>query len=183
MSGHSKARLPVWNLPKMFQTNIKNEREIQMSLKITGQSWNCQNACKFNCCSEIFLPMNQKQKDSFEQRRFFIVDNNYTNWVWISFHKSLLVEKLDKGFRKISFFDEQPFRIVFNPYRNCDELYIPDKCSKLMENGKCKIFRARPDICSKALCPVFDLRRSVQFYAEKGLLKDKLEARKRGELK
>jgi hypothetical protein len=41
----------------------------------------------------------------------------------------------------------------------------------LLPNGKCKVYRARPEICKKADCPVFTKSKEIRWYAEHGKLK------------
>jgi Fe-S-cluster containining protein len=154
-----------------------------MSIKLEGKDWECMNQCKSNCCSEIFLPLSPAQKTSFEKEGFWIADNNFTDYDWLNYHKALVIEKKDKGFRKISLQKDVSFEFIYNPYTNFEEIHILDKCSKLLPDGRCKVYRARPVICKKSLCIVFDIRKAITHYGEKGLLKDKVEAYRRGELK
>ena len=154
-----------------------------MSLKIEGKSWNCNNQCKSDCCSEIFLPITVDQRTSFEKTRSFEVDNNYADFTWLSYHKAYTIEKLDSGKRKLTLKEGLSWKIIFNPFRNCDEIYVGDKCSKLLPDGKCKIYRARPQICQKAQCPVFSTIAKIQFYGLNGKLKRQVEEYKAGELK
>jgi Fe-S-cluster containining protein len=155
-----------------------------MTLKISGKDWTCNRQCKSDCCSEIYLPLNPEQKKSFEADGSWVVDNNYSDFGWMEYHKCLKIEKLKGGDRKITFLGGNvQHKIVFNPFKNTDEIYILDKCTKLLTDGRCKVYRARPEICKKALCPVFDIRASLQFYAQNGRLKEPYEAYKRGELK
>lgn len=153
-------------------------------IKIQGTEWVCNNQCKKNCCSELFLPMPPAYKKMFVESGYWIANNNYTDYTWLAYHKAIITEKLPNGDRKIFLAKDVEYRIVFNPHKGYEEIYVQNKCSMLLDNNKCKVYRARPQICRKALCPVFDIRKSIQFYAENGnILKDKIEAYKRGELK
>lgn len=73
----------------------------------------------------------------------------------------------------ISIKDKAYYEIIFNPFKNIDEIHILDKCKMLLPNNKCKIYRARPDICAKAECILFSkaLNENLRFYAKNGLLK------------
>jgi Fe-S-cluster containining protein len=127
--------------------------------------------------------LSKEQRKSFEEQGFWIANNNYTDYQWIQYHKSLKIEKMKGGTRKITFLKNVPLTIIFNTYKKTDEIYLLDKCTKLLPDNKCKIFRGRPQICRKARCIVFDKSPEIQFYAENGILKDKIEAYKKGELK
>lgn len=92
----------------------------------------------------------------------------------MEFHKLIGTEKMHNGNRKIFLKDSVDYKIIFNPFKGYDELYIQDKCMMLMQDNKCKVFRNRPEICKKASCPIFDKNPEIQFYAENGVLKDVL---------
>jgi len=150
-----------------------------MSLKIITKEFSCNNQCLSNCCSEIFLPMPPQFKKMFEEHGYWITDNNYCDWEYLSYHKAIVIEKLEKGHRKLSLTGETPFKFIFNPFRGYDELYIQDRCQMILPDHKCKIFRGRPRICRHAECVVFSPKKEIQHYAENGLLKDALKKEKR----
>jgi len=154
-----------------------------MTIKITGKDWTCNNQCRGNCCSEIFLPLPPAYKTSFLEKGFYIANNNYSDYRWLEFHKVIIMEKMPSGDRKISLKEGTEYKIIFNPFKGYDELYVKDVCMMLRQDLKCKVFRARPDICKKSRCIVFDNSLEIQFYAENGLLKEKIEAYRKGELK
>lgn len=150
-----------------------------MAIKIIGKDWACNNDCGQSCCDEIFLPMPPQFKKMFEEHGYWITDNNYTDWEWLSYHKAIVIEKLEKGHRKLSLSGTTSFEFKFNPFRGYDELYIKDKCQMILTDHKCKIFRGRPQICRRAECIVFSPKKEIQYYAENGLLKPAFDKEKR----
>jgi hypothetical protein len=152
-------------------------------MKLFGKVWQCNNTCGKDCCSELFLPMDKLSKASFDAHGSWIVSPNYADFEWLSYHKSLTIEKLPSGNRKITFSKNVPYKYVYNPYRKMDEIHIIDKCDKLLNDGKCKIFRARPQICKVADCPVFSNKAEIIHYGKNGLLKEQHEKYLKGELK
>jgi hypothetical protein len=149
--------------------------DILMTIKIQTKEWECSNQCGSDCCSDIFLPMPPQYRKMFEEHRYWITDNNYTDWDWLSYHKSIVIEKLAKGHRKLYLTGDTAFEFIFNPFRGYDELYISEQCSKLLPNHKCKIFRARPVICRRGQCVVFSKNPELNHYAIKGKLRDVYE--------
>lgn len=152
-----------------------------MALKVQGKSWECNNQCKSNCCSELFLPLDSEQHTSVLMNGHFIAHPNYTDWEWLGYHDSVKIEKTRvHGRRKILVL--RPFVVKYNNTINKYMLYIEDKCVKLMPDGRCRIYKKRPEICKKGECVVFSIKKKIQWYAENGLLKDKLEAYRNGKL-
>lgn len=148
-----------------------------MTIKIKGIPWNCGNSCKANCCSEIFLPLPTAYRDMFEEHGYWIANSNYSDWRWMEFHKEVKTEKMDGGSRKI-WIDHVNFDIIFNPFQGYDEIHIHSPCSMLLPDNKCKVFRSRPEICKRAECIFFSKKPELRFYAEYGMLRDKLKEAK-----
>lgn len=166
----------------LILTNLWLENNNVMVLKIKGKEWKCNCQCQSNCCSEVFLPINQAQKKSIQEKGFWYVDHDYTDFRWLKLHKIFKVEKTsNKKERKITILKTK-YEFKYNQFINQEMLYVQDKCSMLLPDNKCKIFRNRPDICKKAECIVFSIKKSIRWYGENGTLKDKVEAYKRGEL-
>lgn len=153
-----------------------------MVIKIQGKDYSCKQECKSNCCSEIFLPLSFYQKRTFEEQGFFQANNNYMDYEWLGYHKGVIIEKLDKGNRNISVCKNVIYTMLFNAFSNNYQLHILDKCSKLQPDNKCKVYRSRPEICRKALCPLKDDREVTKFFAEHGLLKEAIQSYRKGEL-
>ena len=152
-------------------------------LKTKAKNWNCNNICGVNCCSEIFLHLTPEQRVSFDTEGFFIAPSEYSDWRWVGFHKNVFLEKLKDGSRKVSLSPDVEYEIIFNDTISMDVIKVKDKCSKLMSNGKCKVYRARPDICSRAECPVFSTNPRAIWYAKHSILKEAREKVESGELK
>jgi hypothetical protein len=151
---------------------VDSDGDVSMTIKILTKEFVCNNQCKSDCCSEIFLPMPPQYKKMFIEHGYWIADQNYTDYDWLSYHKSIKIEKLEKGYRKLSFSGTTPFDFIFNPFRGYDELYIKDKCSKIMDNHKCKIFRGRPVICRRGQCVIFTKNSELNHYAINGTLSE-----------
>ena len=146
-------------------------------VKIAGKSWSCNLQCQgnpkdgiSNCCSEIFIPVNPDQRISIENNNYFIAKSTLVDWEWLKLHDGLTIEKLSNGDRKISVNKSYTFK--FNLFMGKDMLYIEDRCKMLLKDGRCKIYRARPQACRKAECPVYSNKLSIRFYAQNGVLKN-----------
>lgn len=146
-----------------------------------AKPWQCNNQCKSSCCNAMWLRVTPEERASINKRGYFIVKSDYCDWRWMQFHNQVKVEKLDGGLRKIIIM--KPIdKIVYNPYVKSDFIYIEGKCDKLMENGRCKIYRNRPIACKLAECPVFSENSSKQWFAENSYLKEQLDKYRKGEL-
>lgn len=150
------------------------------------REWRCNNQCKHSCCNALWLKVTPEQRASINKRGYFIVDKDYIpdkgDWRWVEFHKQVKVEKQDGGMKKIIIL--KPIdKILYNPFQKCDFIYIEGKCNKLMKDGRCKIYRNRPNACKVAECPVFSENSERQWFAENSYLKEQLEKYRKGELK
>ena len=154
-----------------------------MVLKIRGKDWSCKNQCMSNCCSEIFFPLNPEQRVCYDQNGYWIAPHDYTDWDWVKMHNAVQVTKLTDGQRRISVSDDVDKKIIYNSLLSMDMLRVEDKCRNLLKDGRCKVYRARPQICKKADCPVFTVDPKVIWYAKIGFLKEQREKYERGELK
>lgn len=152
-----------------------------MAIKVTGKIWQCNNQCNSNCCSEVWLKINPEQRYSLEKQGYFIAEPDLSEWRWVEFHKKLNIEKLAKGKRKISVRNDD-YKIRWNEYLNTDMVYVKDKCIQLLPDNRCRVYRNRPMVCKIGECAVFSIKKKIQWYGENGLLKDKIEAYRKGEL-
>lgn len=151
-------------------------------LKIRGKVFSCKNNCGSNCCSSVWLKLSPDQRVSLTNKGFFVVKHDYTSWRWLKFHKKFKIDKLDKGDRKITVLTKD-YKIKWNPFENSDFIYVEDKCIQLKPDNKCKVYRNRPKICGVGECIVFSKRKSLQWMAENGHLKEAIEKYRSGELK
>ena len=64
-----------------------------------------------------------------------------------------------------------------------DMLYIDEKCGKLLPDGRCKVYRARPMICKTAECQIFTPNKIINWYAKNSkYMKEAREKFEKGEL-
>lgn len=136
------------------------------------KEWTCHNQCKSNCCSDFFLPLTDKQKEDFEKNGYVKVTNSYADFRWLKYHKSVTIEK-SHVLRTIKFNKKDfEWKIIYNPILKTNMLWINDKCTKLLSNGKCGIYRMRPKACRVSKCPVYSGDKLLKWYADNGVLKD-----------
>lgn len=154
-----------------------------MAIKIHGKDWSCNNQCQSNCCSEIFLVLDEEQKQSYETKGYFIADNNYNDYNWLKLNKALKIKKLLGGNRQITIDKTYKSKLLYHPVIKKDILYIDNKCSKLLDNGRCGIYRIRPQACRKGRCFVFEDNAELNWIAMNGKLKEKRLLYEKGELK
>lgn len=143
---------------------------MEMGLKLKGKTWNCNNQCGADCCSDLFLYLSPSQRVELENERNYTVPSNYTDFKWLKLHKGVKIEKMLGGNRKIT--PLKKYKIIFHPHLGTDMLYMVDKCSKLLPNGRCKIYRSRPEACRNADCILFTKNKIIRWYGETGVLKD-----------
>jgi Fe-S-cluster containining protein len=146
-----------------------------MTYKVLDKKFDCHRDCGFNCCSEIFLDLPPGYKKSFEENGYFIAGNNYSDYEWLGYHDDVVLEKLPKGNRKISIKPGIEFELIFNPFRGYEMLRMNSVCNKLESDGRCKIYRSRPEICKAALCTVFTDKPTIKWFAQNGVLRDILK--------
>lgn len=151
-------------------------------MKKERKEWVCNNTCGFNCCSEIFLPVTPIQRMFINKKGYFVVEEDYTDFKWLGYHDAFDIKELDEGKKKI-IVKTKDYKYYWNPYVKKHMIYIKNKCNKILDDNKCSIFEDRPVICMKAECPVFSEKKKIRWYGKKGLLKEKVEAYKKGELK
>jgi len=137
-----------------------------------------------NCCSEVFLPLNKAQQKSIEEERSWTVDANFTDFKWLKYHKAFnVINTGNRGERLIQIKEGYDYEFKKHPFLPAHTfLYVQDKCSMLLSDGRCKVFRNRPEICKKAECIVFNERPVINWYGKNGLLADKVKDYEEGRL-
>jgi len=153
-----------------------------MVMRVQGKRWSCRNQCGSNCCSEIFLPVNKYHMKTIKEEGYFIVDNNYSDFIWVGYHPSLEIKKLDRTKRMINVLTKD-YEFKYHEIIGMHMLFINEPCKHLQKDGKCKIYRKAPEICRKAECPVFTDNPDIFWYAKNGKLKEAREKYEKGELK
>lgn len=133
-----------------------------------GRSWQCNNQCGSDCCSEIFLPLSDMQKETLARGHYF-AGPNYTDWKWLGYHPGVKVQKIGIK-RKIIPLKE--YTIKYNEALGKHMLHMETRCGKLMPDRRCKVYRSRPEVCKKAECIVYSDRPWIRWYGKNGLLKD-----------
>jgi len=134
---------------------------------VKGKEYSCNSRwCKSNCCSDFFLKVNQEQEQSVLKDRFFIVENDYGDFTLIGYREGLSLERIDKRTHIIRIDDGIEFELKHNPHNKVNYIYIQKKCDKLLSNGRCKIYRSRPQICRSILCPVQSDRPEIKWFAK-----------------
>jgi len=152
-----------------------------MTLKVEGKVWDCKNQCKNNCCSSVWLKISPEQRVSLKNKGYFVAKHDYTDFRWLGYHKQFKIDKLDKGDRKITL-RTKDYKIQWNPFVNSDFLYVEDRCIQLKPNNLCKVYRNRPKMCAVGECIVFSRKKSLQWMAENGHLKEAIEKYRKGDL-
>lgn len=152
-----------------------------MRINKGGKEWSCDNQCKSNCCSSVFLVIDSEQLISLKKYGFYYAHDKYSDWDWLSFHKMFKIE--DEGDRKKITLKTDEYEIKYNDYLQENMLYVDDKCEHIMEDNRCAIFEDRPKVCRISECPVFSFKKKIQWYAVNGKLKEQWQKYKDGELK
>lgn len=137
------------------------------------KEWMCNNNCKKDCCSDLFIVLTDALKDAYEKSGCLILNSKYLDFRWVALHKGITVQKPDAKTRKIIISDDINKKIVFNPHNNRHYLYIETSCSKIDKDGKCKIYRARPNICRFAKCTFSSVVPETHWFWESGIYGEK----------
>jgi len=142
-----------------------------------AKEWSCNNQCKSNCCSEIFLELSPEQREQFERDETFIQEKDEVEklegldfYRWLRFHEQFAVQNMLDGRKKI-IFKGKIFDIKYNPFLSKDLLYVDDPCQKLNDDYFCTVYGNRPKMCKLAKCPVFDASVRIRWFAKHGKLK------------
>ncbi len=135
------------------------------------KKWSCNNQCKTNCCQELFLILDEKQKQSYHKTKSYFVDKSYCEWRWLSFRNAVKYKKIGKKY-KLHILKQFKQKVLFNPLINKWILHIEDDCNKLMPDNRCKVYRNRPVTCQIGDCPVFSNEPKIAWLGENGMLKD-----------
>lgn len=142
------------------------------------RTWSCCNQCKSDCCSEVFLNLTDSQKEQWEKKKAIFMTKRKDVYRYLSFHKGIellpvnkmtYILKVKRGIKR---------ELKKNPFNDQWYLCIDDPCSKLMTNKRCKIYRARPQICMVGKCPVFETDKKITWFGHNGKLKRFMKNRK-----
>ena len=128
--------------------------------------WNCNNKCKNNCCSEIFLPLTPSQKITFDLNKWWTVRPDQYDLKWLKFHdKGIFIDKLDDGRRKITLLTDD-YKMLLHPMTGIQYLWIKTRCKMLLQNNKCKVYRNRPITCRRADCMLYSPNKKERWFGE-----------------
>lgn len=127
----------------------------------------------------MWLQISTKQKETYLKQGFFYAKRDWTDWRWLSYHKSITVV-LEGNLRKVIIDMSYQPKLIYHPVLKKDMIYIEDKCIKLLSNNKCAIYRIRPKACKIGECPVFTTNKVWAWMGRHGTLKkQRLEYEKR----
>ena len=127
---------------------------------MTNKQWTCNNQCKKDCCSFIYLELSNKQFVFFDQERLITYDKKWKDW--LSYHKEFKI--INENTAKLKRFVK--YKLVKNPYNGKYYVYVKSKCNKLMRNGRCKIYRTRPSICRFAPCLFENSNKMIEWFGK-----------------
>lgn len=139
---------------------------------IIEKTFSCNSTCGSDCCSEIFLLVNEKQKESFERKKAMFIINNKNMLQYLKLHKSIELNRVNKMLWLLTIKRGIKTKFIHNPHNDKWYLRIDDPCTKLLPDKKCKIYRARPVYCRIAKCPVFENDKSIKWFGHNGKLKE-----------
>lgn len=128
--------------------------------------WTCNNQCKSNCCSMIYLDLFTREDcQIFVDTQRIYYKKDYTDWEWVRLHKGLDVYTAD-DLVAVHVRADVKYFLLHNEFNHKDYVLVMDKCINLLPDNRCKAYRNRPTICKKAPCIYYTEDKVIKWFSE-----------------
>lgn len=133
---------------------------------IQSKEWNCNNTCKTSCCDKMFLPISKDNIERLNTGRLILLNKEFNDYNWLELHDGITVDRIGSREYYVHFLPDIRLQVKENSYNNEMYLQVDSRCSMLLKNNKCKIFRGRPKTCRIGLCPKESTDKSYRWFWE-----------------
>lgn len=132
-----------------------------------AKQWNCNLQCGSNCCDFLYLWIPPGMHKIVEKSRCMIVGTKQFDLKWLKLRKEIEITRLDDKVVRITIKERVPFKIIEHPLTKHHYLHVPSsKCTKLLPNNKCGIYRTRPELCRKSICIAYTKDSRFHWFGE-----------------